>query len=629
MIRLDTVAVPVHDSNPVTGIPLRARPTPGANVKSVSVLDVLAFLWSHWRRLPIRFALVVTGAATAVVLEVLIPDRTAALMTAVEQAAQGAAPIDRAWEALIGLVAIYLLLMAAQQFYLRVWMFFTSAVMQRIVLEGFEKVQRFSTDWHTNQFAGSTVRRISRGMWAYDSLADTIVIDLGPPLVLLGGFSIAMFQRQPLLGAFFGLSVLVFLGVSFGLSLLYVAPANVASNEADTAVGGALSDAVTCNTVVKSFGAEWREDERLEAVTGTWRRNALRAWTRAVDAGAIQSLALTAMIAGMLAIVLGLAQAGRASLGDIVYVLTTFFLVRGYLRNIGWQIRNFQRAVNEIDDLVEISGTPLQVADVPDARPFEPGLGRIEFEGVGFRYRNQPEDTFDGLDITIEAGEKVALVGPSGAGKTTFVKLLQRLHDLDRGTIRIDGQDIALCEQESLRRGMALVPQEPILFHRSLAENISYGRPGCSRKEIEEAARQAHAHEFISRLDAGYETLVGERGIRLSGGERQRVAIARALLTDAPILILDEATSSLDSLAEQLIQQAIGELLEGRTAVLIAHRLSTVRRADRILVFDRGRIVEQGSHEELMSQPEGSYRRMFDMQTLGFVDDLGARAEAG
>ena len=199
----------------------------------------------------------------------------------------------------------------------------------------------------------------------------------------------------------------------------------------------------------------------------------------------------------------------------------------------------------------------------------------------------------------VAPGERVALVGPTGAGTSTFVKLIQRLYDLSGGAIRIDGQDIAAAQQASLRSQIAIVQQEPILFHRTLAENIAYARPGASMAEIERAARLANAHDFITRLPKGYGTLVGERGVKLSGGERQRVAIARAFLADAPILILDEATSALDSESEVLIQQAMGRLMEGRTSIVIAHRLSTVRALDRILVFDKGRIVEEGSHESL------------------------------
>jgi ATP-binding cassette, subfamily B, bacterial len=507
-----------------------------------------------------------------------------------------------------------------RQLYLRVWVGFAADVMRRMVSDGFRQVQRFSSDWHANNFAGATVRKVTRGMWAYDTFADTAIVDLGPAIVTLLGFSIAMFIREPVLGLYFATAVTIFIGVSVGLSLLYVAPANQRSNEADTSLGGALADAVNCNSVIKSFGAERREDDRLDGVAGTWQARARVAWTRSMDSGAIQSVMIVLLLGGLLVIVLRLAETGESPLADLVYVLTTYFIINGQLRNIGWQVRNLQRSANELDDLVEINATPPQVHDARGAKDLVPGAGEIRFDHVWFSYANQSEPVLEDFNLRIAPGEKVALVGESGAGKTTVVKLLQRLYDVNRGHITVDGQDIAQVTQESLRRAIALVPQEPILFHRSLLDNIRYGRPDAPRAEVMAAARRAHAHEFIERLANGYDTLVGERGIKLSGGERQRVAIARAILADSPILVLDEATSSLDSITEHYIQDAIAHLMEGRTAILIAHRLSTVRQCDRILVFDRGAIVEQGSHEALMARPHGIYRALFDMQSLGFVD---------
>ncbi len=236
-----------------------------------------------------------------------------------------------------------------------------------------------------------------------------------------------------------------------------------------------------------------------------------------------------------------------------------------------------------------------------------------------FHYRGHNQPLFDGLSVTIEAGEKVGLVGISGSGKTTFVKLIQRLHDVNGGRVLIDGQDVASCSQASLRSQIAIVPQEPILFHRSLAENIAYGRPQATMAEIERAAQLANAHDFIRVLPKGYSTLVGERGIKLSGGERQRVALARAFLADAPILILDEATSSLDSESEALIQDATERLMHGRTTIVIAHRLSTVRSLRRILIFDKGRIIEEGDHRSLIQREAGVYRRLFDKQVGGLL----------
>jgi ATP-binding cassette subfamily B protein len=305
-------------------------------------------------------------------------------------------------------------------------------------------------------------------------------------------------------------------------------------------------------------------------------------------------------------------------------VLTSYYVIHAYLRDVGMHINNLQRSVNDMDELVAIHDEPIGIADAADARPIAIEGGEIVFDGVTFHYGGHRAPLYDGLSATIRAGERVGLVGRSGSGKTTFVKLVQRLYDVSDGRVLIDGQDIARATQQSLRSQIAIVQQDPILFHRSLAENIAYGRPGAGLEAIEQAARLANAHDFILRLPKGYGTLVGERGVKLSGGERQRVALARAFLADAPVLILDEATSSLDSESEALIQQAMERLMKGRTSIVIAHRLSTVRSLDRILVFDRGEIVEQGTHAMLAGKPAGIYRGLFERQVV----ELGRVAAA-
>jgi ATP-binding cassette subfamily B protein len=312
---------------------------------------------------------------------------------------------------------------------------------------------------------------------------------------------------------------------------------------------------------------------------------------------------------------------GRATPGGVTFVLTSYFIVHGYLRDVGQHVANLQRSVNEMEDLVEMHVLPLGVADRPQAGPIHIGKGEVHFDRVTFRYGAHSQPLFQDFSLRINAGERVGLVGHSGSGKSTFVKLLQRLYDVNEGRILIDGQEIAQAAQMSLRSQLALVPQDPLLFHRSLAENIAYARPEASAAEVERAAQLANAHDFIVRQPKGYATLVGERGVKLSGGERQRVALARAFLADAPILILDEATSSLDSESEALIQEAMGRLIEGRTAIVIAHRLSTVRMLDRILVFDQGRVVEEGTHAALVRREEGIYKRLFERQALGLVVD--------
>jgi ATP-binding cassette subfamily B protein len=296
-----------------------------------------------------------------------------------------------------------------------------------------------------------------------------------------------------------------------------------------------------------------------------------------------------------------------------VYVVTVF--------NIVWTIsKNIVRASSALTDATEMvklfEQTP-DVLDVAKPKKFEVSLGKIEFKNVGFSY-DDGNPLFNNLSFTIAPGERVAFVGHSGAGKTTVTKLLLRFADVTEGAITIDGVDIAKVRQDELRARIAYVPQEPILFHRSLHDNIAYAKPGATHEEVVVVAKRAHAHEFIEQLRWGYDTLVGERGIKLSGGERQRVAIARAMLKDAPILVLDEATSSLDSVSEGYIQEAFAELMNGRTTIVIAHRLSTIQGMDRIIVFGQGGIEEEGTHAELLAK-HGKYAELWGSQVGGFL----------
>jgi ATP-binding cassette subfamily B protein len=272
-----------------------------------------------------------------------------------------------------------------------------------------------------------------------------------------------------------------------------------------------------------------------------------------------------------------------------------------------------QKGLDDAEDLARYMRTEPQVPDRPGAPAFAPGAGEIVFDRAGFGYAKSGRQLFSDFSLRIQPGERVALVGATGSGKSTFVKLIQRLYDVDAGAIRVDGQDVTSVTQASLRRSLAVVPQDPALFHRSIAENIAYGLPDASRAQIVAAARAAHAHEFILRLPHGYDSMVGERGQGLSGGERQRISIARALLIDPRILILDEATSSVDSETEKEIQKALENLVQGRTTIAIAHRLSTLQRADRLVVLERGRVVEEGTHTALMAA-QGAYFKLYEAQ---------------
>ncbi|CAM4111879.1 ABC transporter ATP-binding protein [Bordetella muralis] len=585
--------------------------------------DVLGFTFRHWREQPWRALLIILLVLLSATADVLTPMFAGRLVDAVAAGiSSGPGAWDMATTAFWALAALAL----GSTIFLQLVYFniikLTLNMMTAIASRAFHRVQRLSTDWHANSFAGSTVRKITRGMWALDLLNDTLLIALLPSIGMLVGATILLGVQWPIMGLVVGVGSLVYISVTTALSLGFVAPAARLGNAWDTRLGGALADAVTCNAVVKAFGAESREEVRLERILGKWRHRTRRGWVRGTLNGGVQGLMLAAMQAAILGSALLLWAKGQASVGDITFALTMFFILQGYLRDIGMHIRNLQRSVNDMEELVSLHAQPLGVSDKPDARPIAIQAGEIRFENVTFRYGAHPVALYDDFSVRIKPGERVGLVGHSGSGKTTFIKLIQRLYDINSGRITIDGQDIADVQQASLRSQIAIVQQEPVLFHRTLAENIAYARPDATRAEIEQAARQASAHDFITALPKGYETMVGERGVKLSGGERQRVALARAFLANAPILILDEATSSLDSESEALIQQAMERLMAGRTTLVVAHRLSTIRTMDRLLVMDKGRIVEEGNHQALMQREGGLYRRLLERQALELTKGL-------
>ena len=595
------------------------RETTRPQKRPAAIRVVLPFVFRHWRNQPALAATAVGGLLSATVADLFMPVFSGHLVDAMTSSAENPAARHAALVAFGSIVALGFASVILRLIGLQAIVPFTLRIMSDVSRDAFMRVQRFSTDWHANSFAGSTVRKITRGMWALDLLNDTILMALLPSLLVLLGSMVLVGLHWPSLGLVIAAGAAVYVPMVAIFSTRYIAPAARVSNTWDTKVGGTLADALTCNAVVKSFGAEAREDTRLARVISRWRVRVRRTWLRYNYTAAAQLTVLLCLRASVIGGAVLLWIAGRASPGDVTYVLTSYYIIHAYLRDIGMHINNLQRSVNDMEELVAIHAEAIGIADVAGAQPIDIQGGRIVFDDVTFHYGGHRAPLYDGLSVDIRAGERVGLVGRSGSGKTTFVKLVQRLYDVTGGKILIDGQDIARATQQSLRSQIAIVQQDPILFHRSLAENIAYGRPGASIAAIEQAARLANAHEFILRLPKGYGTLVGERGVKLSGGERQRVALARAFLADAPVLILDEATSSLDSESEALIQQAMERLMKGRTSIVIAHRLSTVRSLDRILVFDRGEIVEQGTHATLANRTGGLYRGLFERQVLEFA----------
>ncbi|MFT8835534.1 MAG: ABC transporter ATP-binding protein [Acetobacter sp.] len=592
-----------------------ASSTASAARKTSLFVDVLGFVMRLWLAFPQPLAVTVGTVLLATLADVLMPLAAGRLVADVAEPASQSTRLEDALWMLAALAACgFGSVLAKRCAYLGITRL-TTRVMQKIGTESFAHVQRLSTDWHANTFAGSTVRRLTRGMWAVDMLDDTLLLMLLPEFCLLVLTTLVLGWHWPAMGVLLGVLSVLFVALSCTLTLYYVAPSAQAANAGDSKVGAALADAMTCNAVVKAFGAETREEAHLARILDQWRTATARMWIRGTDSANIQAAAVVVMRLSLAAAAIWLWCKGRAGPGDVAYVLTMTFLVQGYLREIGQQVSVVQRSVNEMEELLLLWRTPAGVADPAQPVTLHVTYGEIAFEHVTFQYPGQQTPLFTDLSVHIAPGSRVGLVGPSGSGKSTFTKLLLRLYAQNSGRVLVDGVDTQSVRQADLRRQIALVPQEPVLFHRSLAENIAYGRPDATPEQIVQAARLANAADFIERLPEGYATLVGERGIKLSGGERQRVAIARAFLADARILVLDEATASLDSASEALVQEAMERLMEGRTVLIVAHRLSTVVGLDRILVFEHGQIVEDGTHAQLVQQEGGLYQRLYNLQS--------------
>jgi ATP-binding cassette subfamily B protein len=486
-----------------------------------------------------------------------------------------------------------------------------------------------SADFHADTFGGSLVSQTTKLMGSYIRIADTTLFLMLPLVCVLGGIGAIMTFKAPM----FSIVLAVFSLVYIVTAVLISRPVRRIGGQhaaAESAQTGNLADAMTNVMAIKSFAREGHERagfaQATERTRGTLMRLARAHMRQMAYFGGITSLiSVVSLVVAIYGVVSLDANVG------------TVFLILNYAASVVQQLfqfsnnslRTYNRAFGDASEMIEILAAESVVQDPPEPEQVRIGPGAITFDNVTFRHTGSDGALFEGLDLHIEPGEKVGLVGHSGAGKTSFTRLLLRFSDVDGGRIVIDGQDIAHITQAGLHASIAYVPQEPLLFHRSISENIAYGKLDATTSQIELAAARANAMEFVSTLENGFGTLVGERGVKLSGGQRQRIAIARAMLKDAPILLLDEATSALDSESEVLIQDALWTLMEGRTTIVIAHRLSTIQKMDRIIVLDEGEIVEMGSHRELLDNPDGIYASFWAHQSGGFLASRDGNPASG
>lgn len=594
-----------------------SRP-PTTSQPSVTAWQVFSTYWQVLRnfRLVIAFSLfsIVVGSVLNYVLGPVLYKRFFDVLTA-EASAPTLVPH------LIQIILVILAVNAGAWLSWRISSFlgsyFQTQGIARLKEQAFEYLIAHSYTFFSNNFTGSLVQRINRYARSFERLTDRFFWNILPLFTQIVGAAIVLWFINPFI-------TLIMLGwVALFMTSGYVfarwkLPFDRERAESDSKTTGVLADNITNHHSIQLFGGHQREAESFRRVTQVQARITRFTWDLnnlmdGVSAGLIIGVEFLIFYYAIHYWAQGLLTAG------------VFVLLQVYILGMGHQlwelsriIRDYYESMADAAEMVEILRASHDVRDVPNPAALSVPHGEVIFDKVSFAF-NQTRMVLKDISLRIAPGEKLALIGASGAGKSTLARLILRLYDVTKGSIRIDDQDIRRVTQESLRNHIAFVPQDPVLFHRSLMGNIRYGRPGASDAEVKHAAHLAHCDEFIDSLPDGYGTFVGERGVKLSGGERQRVAIARAILKNAPILVLDEATSSLDSHSEGLIQEALETLMKGKTVVVIAHRLSTIRKMDRIVVIKEGGVAEEGTHDELLAQEGSLYASLWNMQAGGFI----------
>ncbi|MFH1200732.1 MAG: ABC transporter ATP-binding protein [bacterium] len=496
--------------------------------------------------------------------------------------------------------------------------YFEAGVMAGLREQAFSYMIGYPYSFFANNFGGSLTQKINKYARAFERLTDRMAADALPLIIRGIGVFVAVYSLIPKYAYILGIFCLIFLLTAL-IYIRYKIKYDVIAALADTKTTGVLADAIGNHSSIQLFTGHDYEARRTGEVIQKQRKATAFNWYLWEGLNTIQGFYSMAIGPIILWVALNDWRLGIVTLPFIVLLQSYLVRLIDNLWNFGGIVRTFYDSFADAQEMAIILSTPYEIVDKA-TEVVKNVKGEVVFDNVTYVYKNNNNKILDDFSLTIPPGQKIAVVGSSGAGKTTLVRLLMRLFDITSGEITIDGIDINKISQKNLREQISFVPQDPVLFHRTLMENIRYGRRDATDEEVVKAATLAHCDEFIDSLPFHYETHVGERGVKLSGGERQRVAIARALVKNAPILILDEATSSLDSHSESLIQDALTKLIQGKTTIVIAHRLSTIRQMDRIIVLEKGKIVEDGTHEELANKKDGFYKKLWDLQAGGFLD---------